>query len=144
GVIVAGWVGDSRAYWLPDAGTATQLTTDHSWASGQIALGVPREVAEAAPEAHAITRWLGADAPDPVPELTSSTIDGPGWLLVCSDGLWNYCSTAGALRDLIAGIVAEHGDEPATVAGRLVTFANDQGGMDNVTAALARLTPTPP
>ncbi|MCU1487709.1 MAG: serine/threonine protein phosphatase [Actinomycetia bacterium] len=141
GVLVAGWVGDSRAYWLPDEGPATQLTTDHSWASDQIAIGVPREAAEAAPEAHAITRWLGADAPHPEPDLTSATVDGPGWLLVCSDGLWNYCSPAGDLRELIAGIVDEHGDDPVTVAARLVEFANTSGGMDNVTAALARLVP---
>ena len=105
-------------------------------------MGVPRDVAEAAPEAHAITRWLGADAPHPQPDLTSATIDGPGWLLVCSDGLWNYCSPAGDLRELIVGIVAEHGDDPVAVAARLVEFANTSGGMDNVTAALARLVPT--
>jgi serine/threonine protein phosphatase PrpC len=143
GVVVAAWVGDSRAYWLPDAGEAVQLTVDHSWATAQIALGTPRAVAEAAPEAHGITRWLGIDAPDPVPELASVTAEGPGWVLACSDGLWNYCSAATDLRALVAGIVAEHGAEPAAVAAGLVGFANGQGGIDNVTAAVARLDPPP-
>ncbi len=63
-VVVCGWVGDSRAYWLPDGGPAQQLSVDDSWASAQIAAGVDRAVAEAGPRAHAITKWLGADSPD--------------------------------------------------------------------------------
>ena len=41
-LLVVGSVGDSRAYWLPDTGTATALTLDDSFAQEQIALGVPR------------------------------------------------------------------------------------------------------
>jgi serine/threonine protein phosphatase PrpC len=61
GRIVAGVVGDSRAYWLPDSGEARALTIDDSWAAEQIAAGRPREEAESGPQAHAITRWLGVD-----------------------------------------------------------------------------------
>lgn len=137
--LIAAWVGDSRAYWFPDDGPAEQLTTDDSWASEQIASGIPRAVAEAAPQAHAITRWLGADSPDVDARVTATTADGPGWLLLCSDGLWNYRSPAAEL----ATLVAEHGRaEPLALAESLVEWANEQGGHDNITVAVSRIDPT--
>jgi serine/threonine protein phosphatase PrpC len=141
GVVVAGNVGDSRAYWLPDADAepARQLGEDDSFAQEQMAAGVPREEAETGPHAHSITRWLGRDAPDDLtPHLTTLTATA-GWLLVCSDGLWNYRSEAEGLRALLRESVARVGDAPDALARALVDFANEQGGRDNITVALARL-----
>jgi serine/threonine protein phosphatase PrpC len=141
--VVTGCVGDSRAYWIPDTGTAVQLTRDDSWAAEQMAHGVPRATAEAGPHAHAITRWLGADSPDNDPTVTSFTATEPGWLLVCSDGLWNYCSEAEPLAALVHGALATEGPSLVAVAEELVAWANQQGGMDNITVALARVAPGP-
>jgi serine/threonine protein phosphatase PrpC len=141
-VVVAGNVGDSRVYWLPDAADdpARQLGEDDSFANEQVRAGVPRKEAENGPGAHSITRWLGSDAPDDLtPHLTTVTPDGPGWLVVCSDGLWNYCSEADALRELVHATVTEHGDDPVALAQGLVDFANGEGGRDNITVALARM-----
>ncbi|EWT04364.1 serine/threonine protein phosphatase [Intrasporangium chromatireducens Q5-1] len=140
--VVAGNVGDSRVYWLPDdpKEPALQLGDDDSFAAERIRSGVPREEAENGPQAHSITRWLGSDAPeDLTPHLTTLRVYTPGWLLVCSDGLWNYCSEAEALRDLLTTTRTAAGDEPAALAQGLVDFANEQGGRDNITVALARL-----
>lgn len=143
GLAVVGNVGDSRAYWLPDSGEPRQLSTDDSWAAEMIRGGASRADAESGPRAHAITRWLGVDAPDDLtPHCADLDLDAPGWLLVCSDGLWNYRSEAVALRDLLASTLAGLG--PASVdlvaaAEALVTFANAQGGADNITVALARI-----
>lgn len=141
-VIVAGNVGDSRVYWLPDdtEEPARQLGRDDSFAQEQMAAGVPRLAAETGPHAHSITRWLGKDAPDDLtPHLTTLTATS-GWLMVCSDGLWNYCSEAEALRTLLTDAAARLDDAtPTTVAQALVDFANEQGGRDNITVALARL-----
>jgi serine/threonine protein phosphatase PrpC len=142
--VVAGWVGDSRAYWLPDEGQPVQLTVDDSWATDQIALGMSRETAEADSRAHSITRWLGADSGAPVARCASAPIDGPGWLLVCSDGLWNYCSAAEDLRALVFAQLATVGDDPLAVADALVAFANEAGGHDNITAVLAHVPATTP
>jgi serine/threonine protein phosphatase PrpC len=136
-VIVAGWVGDSRAYWLPDEGPAEQLSVDNSWATEQIASGVPRESAEADSRAHAITKWLGADSPDVDASTSTTTATTPGWLLVCSDGLWNYCSTADELQK----VVAAQPSDPLSRAEGLVQWANEQGGHDNITVTLARIAP---
>jgi serine/threonine protein phosphatase PrpC len=105
-----------------------------------MAAGVPRLEAETGPHAHSITRWLGRDAPDNLtPHLTTVTATA-GWLMVCSDGLWNYCSEAEALRSLLHDTAARLDDvTPTTVAQALVDFANEQGGRDNITVALARL-----
>lgn len=139
GLLVAGTVGDSRAYWFPDNAEAVGLTMDDSWAAELIATGISREEAESGPHAHAITRWLGKDAPDHTPRTTTRRIDGPGWLLVCSDGLWNYSSEAAPLADLVRQTAADRGGEPLATASALVDWANAQGGQDNITVALARL-----
>jgi serine/threonine protein phosphatase PrpC len=137
-LLLAGSVGDSRAYWLPDDGQPLMLTTDDSFAAEQIAAGVPRHEAEHGPQAHAITRWLGVDGPEHTPRSTSIEITGSGWLLACSDGLWNYCSEPTDIADLVRRTAADHGGDPLATAEALVAFANDQGGQDNITAALAR------
>jgi serine/threonine protein phosphatase PrpC len=156
GVVVAGNVGDSRIYWLPDAAgaPARQLGQDDSYAHEQMQAGMAREAAENGPHAHSITRWLGTDAPDDLTPhlatLTADEVSAGGWLVVCSDGLWNYCSPAEDMRTLVwnmadevAGRVpadtrsADH--DPTAVAQALVDFANEQGGRDNITVALARL-----
>ncbi len=132
-------IGDSRTYWIPDAGAPVQLSVDDSVAQAQIASGVPREVAENGPQAHAITKWLGRDSEDFVPSVGSMEVAEPGWLLACSDGLWNYASAPEALA---AQVHAPAGAaDPLTIATALVAFANSAGGHDNITAALARVDP---
>jgi serine/threonine protein phosphatase PrpC len=135
-LIIAGWVGDSRVYWLGDDGSALQLSIDDSWVTDQVDHGMSRTQAEADPMAHSITRWLGADATDPAARCGSFAATGAGWVLVCSDGLWNYCSGASDLAELIAKYESR---DPTDVAGRLVEWANEQGGHDNITVALARV-----
>jgi serine/threonine protein phosphatase PrpC len=138
-LLVIGWVGDSRAYWLPDEGAALLLSIDDSFAAEQIAQGVPRPEAETGPQAHAITRWLGIDAPDHTPQIASVDLDGPGWVLVCSDGLWNYSSDPQDVAALVRETAPAAGEEPLDLAEALVAWANAQGGRDNITVALARV-----
>lgn len=136
GHVTVASIGDSRAYWLPDSGDAQLLTVDDSGAQAQIDAGVPREVAEASPQAHAITKWLGRDSEDPTPRVSHAEADTPGWLLVCSDGLWNYASQP----DRLQAVVAERATgSVADLADALVAFAHEAGGHDNITVALARV-----
>ena len=140
-LIVFGNVGDSRVYWIPDRGSAEQpveLSVDDSVAQARIAMGVRREDAENGPQAHAITKWLGRDTPDFMPRTGSVQAVRPGWLVVCSDGLWNYASQASELQTLIADLSAVD-DDPLGLCLELVAWANDQGGKDNIAVALARL-----
>ncbi|WP_158607704.1 PP2C family protein-serine/threonine phosphatase [Flexivirga caeni] len=145
-LIVGGNVGDSRVYWIPASGPerAVQLGSDDSMAHELIRRGVPRENAENAPNAHAITRWLGRNAPkDLTPRLAHLLAEEPGWLIVCSDGLWNYCSAPADLWDLVQRVRAARGDDPTEITDGLVGFANASGGADNISVVIAALAPQP-
>ncbi len=141
-VVTFGWCGDSRAYWLPDVGDGVQLTLDHSLGTELIKGGMSVAEAEKDSTFHTITSWLGADSVDSTPELASLQLHEAGWLLVCSDGLWNYASPADALQLLIREQVTGGHSVPVEIADALVRFANECGGHDNITAALARYDPS--
>jgi len=135
------WLGDSRAYWIDAAGPAEsrQLTVDDSVAQELIKTGLMSEAeALASPQGHVVTGWIGADAGDAKPHVSVITPEGPGLVLLCSDGLWNYRPDAAGIAEL-AGPDAI--SEPLRAAGKLVTFANEQGGSDNITVTLI---PFPP
>lgn len=133
-------VGDSRVYWIPDSGQGLQLSTDDSMAQQQIDAGMDRVEAENGEYGHVITRWLGRDAPDVRPRVAVATAETDGWFLVCSDGLWNYASDPGQMGLLVTTLARELGSPtPLELAQGLVNWANEQGGMDNITVALARV-----
>ncbi len=141
-IVTLGWCGDSRAYWLPDVGEPVQLMLDHSLGTEMIQGGMTQAEAEADSTFHTITRWLGADSVDSTPDIASIQLEAAGWLLVCSDGLWNYASPAAALKVLLDEQVALGNTTPVPISDALVRFANGRGGHDNITAALARYEPS--
>lgn len=137
GITVAN-VGDCRGYWVGDDGSARCLSTDDSVAQARIMMGIPREEAERGFQAHAITNWLGPDTPSGRPSVQTFQPAGPGWLVVCSDGLWNYASEPDDLATVVRD--AARGRVPLDVTIRLIEWANTQGGHDNISVALARIT----
>jgi serine/threonine protein phosphatase PrpC len=141
GVITVCWLGDSRAYWLA-AGGSQRLTADDSLAQEMVDSGLLGEAeAMASPQAHVITRWLGADITEPHAHVSRFEPPGPGVLLICSDGLWNYLSEA----DDIAGLALPDAlTDPAGTAGTLLKFALEAGGMDNITVVLVPIPLTMP
>ncbi|WLQ33824.1 serine/threonine-protein phosphatase [Streptomyces castrisilvae] len=136
GLLVVGWVGDSRVYWVPeDRSTApARLTEDDSWAAQMVATGLMSEAEAYADErAHAITGWLGADAYELEPHTVSFKPDRPGLVVVCTDGLWNYAESA---AEMAAAVPEDAYERPLHGARVLVGHALDGGGHDNVTVAL--------
>ncbi|MFF8727284.1 PP2C family serine/threonine-protein phosphatase [Streptomyces sp. NPDC015171] len=136
GLLVVGWVGDSRVYWVPTDRTAppARLTEDDSWAAQMVAAGLMSEAEAYADErAHAITGWLGADAYELEPHTASFKPDRPGAVVVCTDGLWNYAETAEELGEIVPPDAAAR---PLHSARVLVGHALDGGGHDNVTVAV--------
>ena len=134
--ITVGWVGDSRAYWVPDAGTPggpSCLTVDDTLAGQLGAAGVA--MAADAPNAGALIRWLGADATDTEPHTSTLVPPGPGRVIVCSDGLYRYVPQPDQLAD------ATPAGTPIDVASALVRLALQAGGQDNVTVVVL---PYPP
>jgi len=137
-----GWVGDSRAYWIPATGEAVQLTEDDSWATHAIAFGADPQAAWNDPKAHAITAWLGADAGPITPRVGTFFAETPGHLVLCSDGLWNYLTEPAAFADTVRTALT---DLPGLLeaARSLIEFANAAGGSDNITVALIPLNSVP-
>ncbi|QQN81057.1 serine/threonine-protein phosphatase [Streptomyces sp. XC 2026] len=136
GILTVGWVGDSRAYWIPaERGAApARLTEDDSWAAQMVAAGLLSEAeAMADHRAHAITAWLGADAVEVEPHTASFKPDRPGVVIVCTDGLWNYAESAERLAHLVPATARE---TPLPTAQHLVRHALESGGHDNVTVAV--------
>ena len=128
------WLGDSRAYWLSTGPDTVRLSTDDSLAEELVARGGMSEAeALASPQAHVITRWLGADLAEPQPHGIRFEPPGPGVVLVCSDGLWNYRPDTLALAELALPAALT---DPLGTASELVKFALDAGGMDNITVVL--------
>ncbi len=115
------------------------LNLDDSLAELQIADGLSRDQAERGPHAHAITSWIGHEAPELRPQIGLLRPTGPGWLLVCSDGLWNYASEPADLRAVLDVLALAVRPGALALADALARWACDQGGKDNVTVALARL-----
>ncbi|TLF76671.1 PP2C family protein-serine/threonine phosphatase [Nocardia cyriacigeorgica] len=135
-------VGDSRAYWLvPGDGehdeaepASRRLTLDDSWAQALVDAGAMDETAAMNdPRAHTLLRWLGADydqQPWSSRSVQSFRCTGPGVLLLCSDGLWNY------LPDPVALAAIATAKPPAHAARDLADYAVACGGGDNITVAL--------
>jgi serine/threonine protein phosphatase PrpC len=134
------WLGDSRAYWLATESESVRLTRDDSLAEELVAQGQMTEAeAMASPQAHVITRWLGADVAAAEPHVTRFVPPGRGVILVCSDGLWNYLPEA---ADLVKLALPTALTDPLGAARALVKFALDAGGTDNITAVLATFPPS--
>ncbi|WVT94219.1 PP2C family serine/threonine-protein phosphatase [Streptomyces xanthochromogenes] len=136
GLLVVGWIGDSRAYWVPDDRTSApaRLTEDDSWAAQMVTAGLMSEADAYADErAHAITGWLGADAYELDPHTASFKPDRSGVVVVCTDGLWNYAEAA---EEMARVVPADAAERPLQSARVLVGHALDGGGHDNVTVAV--------
>ena len=149
------WLGDSRAYWLaanalspagPNdtldiTGGSRRVTRDDSLAEEIVAAGLATmDEAMASPQAHVITRWLGADLPDPEAHVEQFTPTAPGVLLLCSDGLWNYRPEA---AELAAMVMPAAQARPLDAAAHLAKFALDSGGLDNITVVIVPFPPRP-
>ncbi|GII54474.1 hypothetical protein Pth03_28630 [Planotetraspora thailandica] len=119
--IWACWIGDSRAYWLPDDGPGMALTEDDTNKHG------------------ALAAWLGADADEPSPRVRSYRPRGPGRLLLCTDGLWRYLPHADELRAALPRRPDGVSEEVLRDSRALVEHALDAGGHDNITALLIRV-----
>jgi serine/threonine protein phosphatase PrpC len=140
GMATIGWLGDSRAYWIDYSHRCKQLTRDDSWFMEVVTAGKMTEIeAQKSPHAHVITRWLSADnILDTVPSIVNFKIPGAGYLLLCTDGLWNYTPEPQHLANLLHQI---SGKDAITISRALVEFARSCGGHDNITVGILTFPP---
>lgn len=124
-------VGDSRAY-LVRHGHVRQISQDHSWVAEQVRMGqMSAEEAQMHSMRNIITRSLGPFPEVEVDVFVEQVEEGDA-LVLCSDGL------CGMINDQeLTNIVEQFGPQESVY--RLVEYANAQGGVDNITAIVARV-----
>ncbi|MBQ6718095.1 MAG: Stp1/IreP family PP2C-type Ser/Thr phosphatase [Clostridia bacterium] len=120
-------VGDSRAYIVND--NLVQLTRDHSVVQSLVESGkLSPEEARVHPEKNVITRALGVEG-NVLSDGYCVDLGENDKILLCTDGLSNY-----ATQDSILRIVNDNASDKIT--DLLVKEANQNGGRDNITAAV--------
>ena len=121
-------VGDSRTY-LVRAGAISQLTSDHTVAEAMRRAGTlaPEDV-EASPMRSVLSNAIGV-TPTVAVELARLTLRAGDRLLLCSDGLHDYFTSA----ELAAAMT---GAEPEDTLAALVGGARARGGHDNITGVV--------
>jgi len=133
GRVAIGHVGDSRAYRLR-GGRLKLLTRDHSVLQQQAETGlVDRDGARVSRNRSLVTRALGADA-DQTAEIVEAEAALDDVFLLCSDGLNDMVDDSD-----IELALAELGCNLELAASTLVEMANDNGGQDNISVMLARV-----
>src|SRR5262249_45385880 len=111
----------------------------HSWVNETVDRGeMSEEEALRQPLAHALTRCLGplevGERLELVePGIRQRDLPGPGLIILCSDGLWNYYPGGEDIATLVrqAGAVS-----PQALSELLVNHALARGGQDNVSVAV--------
>lgn len=128
-----GHVGDSRAYAIYPDGRMEALTRDHSLVKRLEELGhLSRDEAENFPHRNVLIRALG-QGESLEADIFTIPFPQPGYLMLCSDGLWGVVNEKDIVRIVIEAPTLHQACQT------LVEAANAAGGPDNITVALAQL-----
>lgn len=128
-----GHVGDSRAYSIRPDGRVETLTRDHSLVKRLEELGqISSDEAVAHPQRNVLYRAIGqGDTLEP--DIFTAPFPQPGYLVLCSDGLWSVVSEDNLFKILKDSTNLHHACQ------RMVAAANDAGGPDNISVILIQL-----
>lgn len=122
-------VGDSRIG-LVRNGEYHQLTSDHSLVNALLKAGqITEEEAAHHPQRNIITQSIG-QKDELQPDFGMVTIEAGDFIVINSDGLTNMIS-GDEIRDIVTSDLSV-GEKAKT----LVRFANNAGGLDNITVVL--------
>ena len=126
-------VGDSRIGLIRN-GEYTRLTNDHSLVGALVRAGqLTEEEAQRHPQKNIVTQSIGQA--DPVePDIALKTLEAGDFIIVNNDGLTNMVSVED-IRDIVLSEVALE-----SKVETLIRFANNAGGLDNITVALLHIT----
>jgi protein phosphatase len=133
-LLIVAHVGDSRAY-LWNHGSLRQITKDHSLVQEMIDRGeITEELAQQSQFANVITQAMGI-AETVEPDFAEFITDQDSVVMACSDGLSGYLSTQDIATELAQNLPLMES------CYRMVEYANERGGKDNITVVLAELNP---
>ncbi len=120
-------VGDSRAYIINHE--IIQVTKDHSIVMQMYENGeITKEDIKNHPHKNYITKAIGVSA-SLIPDFFEIDIPEASAVILCSDGFSNYCD-----ESVLFSLVKK--TEPDLIAEKLIKYALDNGGNDNITVAV--------
>jgi protein phosphatase len=127
-----GHVGDSRAYAIHQGG-GEPLTRDHSLVKRLEELGqISSKEAAVHPQRNVLYRALG-QGEVLEPDIFTAPFPQSGYLLLCSDGLWNV------LADSTIFKIVTSARDLQSACQSLVDAANEAGGPDNISVIVVQL-----
>ena len=136
-------VGDSRMYMLCD-NELSQLTHDHSYVQMLVDMGqITKEEAATNPRRNILTRAVGTEKTIEVDITSHEVPSADSYLLLCSDGLYNFMTEAEMKEIMSASLDEFYDDYDAEISHKvdtLIDLANENGGGDNITIILVRQT----
>jgi protein phosphatase len=108
------------------------ITQDHSLVHRLVELGqISEQEALVHPQRNVLYRALGQSEPFR-PDILTHPMPRPGFLLMCSDGLWGVLSE----KEMFQIITSAR--NPAIACKNLVDAANAAGGPDNISVILVQ------
>lgn len=108
------------------------MTVDHSLVRRLVDLGqLTEEQARVYPQKNVLYRALGQAEPFR-PDIHTHLIPHPGYILICSDGLW------GTVPDEEMFKIVSSAPNPSMACHDLVEAANAAGGPDNISVILVQ------
>ena len=126
-------VGDSRAYLIDQDRNIEVLTRDHSFVTRLIELGqITQQEAAVHPQRNVLYRALGQGEPF-VPDIITAPLPHPGYLMICSDGLWGVVEQEAILDNIFSA------PTPELACRNLAQLANAAGGPDNISVILVQM-----
>ncbi len=125
-------VGDSRAY-LVTKDNIEQITRDHSLVQRLIELDqITQDEMHDHPQKNVLYRALGQNDSVEV-DITTRRLPPNSRVLICSDGLWGLVTE----KDLFE--IAMNNSDPQQACEKLVALANTNGGPDNISVILLKI-----
>jgi protein phosphatase len=107
-----------------------RVSTDHTVEQEFIAAGVAAEIA--GKYGHMLTRCIGAHSPDSRPDVHHLRLQAGDQLLICTDGLTDMVEATAIAQCL------DESSQAQSACDGLIELALAAGGIDNVTALVAR------
>ncbi len=132
-------VGDSRVYRITRKGGLEQLTTDHEVGQREIRRGVEPDIAYSRPDAYQLTQALGPRNTDFIkPDVQFFEVNEDSLFILCSDGLSDNDLLEKNWESYLTPLLSSRANLNQGVS-RLIEFANEHNGHDNITVLLIRV-----
>jgi protein phosphatase len=136
--IAVAHVGDSRCYGITPSQGLIQLTLDHEVGQQQILRGVDPEIAYGRPDSYQLTQAIGPrDRNYIAPDIRFFELQEDTLILLASDGLTDNQLLENYWLTNVAPLLSPNANLQDGV-DRLIDFANEYNGHDNITALVVR------